>query len=153
MDPKIVSKPGFNVVGFKYRGKNEKNEIPQLWQEFGRRFSELKHNSETHVAYGVMDNYDNDSGHFDYLAAVAVSANEGQPAYSVFWQIPEQTYAVFTTTLPVIRQTFDDIYAKWLPEAGYQRRPGPEFELYDEQFNVEDPNSDMYIFIPIQEPE
>jgi AraC family transcriptional regulator len=153
MNPKIVSKSGFNVVGFKYRGKNEKNEIPQLWQKYGRRFGELKHNSEKHAAYGVSDHYDHESGDFDYVAGVAVSSKEDQPADSVYWQIPEQTYAVFSTTLPTVRQTFDDIYSKWLPESGYRRRQGPEFEMYDERFDVEDPNSEFDIYIPIIEPD
>jgi len=152
MDPKIVSKPGFNVVGFKYRGKNEKNEIRQLWQEFGKRFGELKHISEEEVGYGVMDNFDHEKGDFDYVAGIAATTKEDQPADSVYWQIPEQTYAVFSTTLPAVRQTFDNIYGKWLPKSGYQRRPGPEFELYDEKFNAKDPDSEFDIYIPILKP-
>jgi hypothetical protein len=30
MKPKIVSRAAFTVVGMKYHGKNENNEIPQL---------------------------------------------------------------------------------------------------------------------------
>lgn len=152
MNPKIVTKPSFNVVGFKYRGKNEKNEIPDLWQKFNKRFGELKHILEEEVAYGVQDNFDHDSGEFDYVAGIAVSSNDNQPADAVYWEIPEQTYAVFTTTLPAVRMTFDNIYSKWLPNSGYQRQPGPEFELYDEEFNSKDPSSQFYIYIPILEP-
>jgi predicted transcriptional regulator YdeE len=36
-EPKIVSKPAFTIVGLKYRGKNEGNEIPALWQTFMAR--------------------------------------------------------------------------------------------------------------------
>jgi hypothetical protein len=31
MDPMIPSKSAFTVVGLKYRGKNEKNEIPKMY--------------------------------------------------------------------------------------------------------------------------
>ena len=34
MEPKLVHLPAFTVVGMKYRGKNEQNEIPQMWGRF-----------------------------------------------------------------------------------------------------------------------
>lgn len=151
MKPKIITRPRFNIVGFKYRGRNEQQEIPQLWLTFGSRFSEFKHKTEKHTAYGIMDNFDEELGEFDYVAGVAVSSAEGQPADAVYWQIPEQTYAVFTCTLPTIHETFDKINTEWLPESGYQRQPGPEFELYDERFDQEDPNSELDIYIPVQD--
>ncbi len=58
MDPRIVNKPGSTVVGLKYRGKNENLEIPELWGDFGERFSEYRHRSEEGIAYGIMDNFD-----------------------------------------------------------------------------------------------
>jgi predicted transcriptional regulator YdeE len=150
MEPQIVDKPAFTVVGVKYRGRNEHDEIPALWNEFGKRFREFKHRAEDSIAYGVMDNFDHDSGEFDYVAAVAVSSRRDQAEDLTVWDVPEQTYAVFTTTLPAIKKTFDNIYSKWLPGSGYQRLPGPEFELYDERFDVKDPESVLDIYIPVR---
>ena len=53
MEPKIVSMPAFTVVGVKYRGKNENNEIKQMWQSFGPRMLEIQHKVDAHTALGV----------------------------------------------------------------------------------------------------
>jgi len=148
MEPEIKSSPAFTVVGMKYRGKNEKNEIPQLWGEFGPRMNEIKH--IVGPAYGVMDNYDEKSGEFDYIAGIGVDSTADIPSGMVSVDIPEQTYAVFTCTLPTLGKTFGYAYKTWLPQSGYQRTGGPEFELYDRNFNPEDENSEICIYIPVK---
>ena len=40
-------------------------------------------------------------------------------------------------------------YQQWLPQSGYKRAIGPEFELYDEKFNPQDPASMLYRYVPI----
>jgi AraC family transcriptional regulator len=148
MEPKIVSKPAFTAVGIKYRGKNEHNEIPALWDnQFLPRVEEIQHRLTPPASYGIMDNYDSASGEFDYLAGVEVDDATGVPPGMISWHVPAQTYAVFTTKLATLMATFDQIHA-WLPSSGYQRADGPEFELYDENFMGDD--SDMYVCIPIK---
>ena len=68
----------------------------------------------------------------------------------VCWEIPESKYAVFTCTLPTIGKAFDYAYKTWLPQSGYERTCGSEFEFYDKDYNPEDENSEMYIYIPIK---
>ena len=150
MEPKIVSRPAFTVVGMKYRGKNEQNEIPQLWSQFGPRMGEIKHKVDRDIAYGVMGNLDESSGEFDYVAAIEVENADDLPNGMVSWGVPEQTYAVFTCTLPTIRETFQHVYETWLPQSAYQRGMDVEFELYDADFDPEDPSSEMTIYIPIK---
>jgi AraC family transcriptional regulator len=150
MEPKIINRPAFTVVGAKYHGKNENDEIPQMWGEFGPRMGEIKHVVDPHVAYGVMDNYDEESGTFDYLAGLEVESAVDLPEGMVGWEVPEQTYAVFTSTLPTLHETFQHIYETWLPQSGHQRAGGPEFELYDENFDPQDESSEMYIYIPVK---
>ena len=147
MEPEIKSKPAFTVVGMKYRGKNKEDEIPQLWIKFGRRMNEIKH--RIGPGYGVMDNYDEKSGEFDYVAGVGVDSSADIPEDMVKIDIPEQTYAVFTCTLPTLDKTFHHAYKTWLPQSGYNRVDGPEFELYDETFNPIDEASLLYIYIPV----
>jgi AraC family transcriptional regulator len=150
MQPKIISKPAFTVVGMKYRGKNQHNEISQLWRKFGPHMHEVRNVRAADLAYGVMDNYDENKGDFDYVAALevenATEVSEGMTALIV----PAQTYAVFPCTLNTIRQTYDTIYQSWMPASGYQRATGPEFELYDEHFDPNDSSSGMFVYIPIE---
>jgi AraC family transcriptional regulator len=59
MEPQIIAKPAFTVVGLKYRGKNEHNEIPQLWESlFPDRVAEIQHKVDPHVSYGVEGKFD-----------------------------------------------------------------------------------------------
>ena len=129
MHTKIEQKPGFTIVGMKYRGKNQKNEVPQLWEVFVPRMAEVLNRTGLGVSYGVMDNYDEESGEFDYIAGVEVGSVEDIPDGMVSHVVPDQTYSVFKCTLPTLHQTFEHIYQKWIPESGHKRAKGPEFEF------------------------
>ena len=73
MEPQLVSKPAFTVVGMLPRHAPWRREIPQLWVA-----SALAHGRnplpEPHVSYGVMGNYDTATSQFDYLAGCSVTA-------------------------------------------------------------------------------
>lgn len=149
MEPKITHKPAFIVAGKKYHGNNANNEVFHLWRESGVWMGKIAHVTNPNVAYGVMGNYDEQSQEFDYLAGVEVNNGDDQPEGLTSWAVPEQTYAVFTCTLPAIMEAYQHILQTWLPQSGYQHAGGPEFELYDEKFSPENPASLMYIYIPI----
>jgi AraC family transcriptional regulator len=150
MQPKIVNRPAFTVVGLKYHGDNHHNEIPQLWGTFGPHIHEIRHLVHPEVFYGVMGNYVDATGEFDYVAAREVSdATEVAKGMTVV-NIPARTYAVFPCTLNTMRQTFAMIDSTWLPTSGYQRLDGPEFELYDESFEAGNDNSPMFLYVPVE---
>jgi len=149
MEPKIVSKPAFTIVGVKYRGKNESNEIKQMWDDFGPRMGEIKHMVDKHVCYGVCANMDEQSHEFDYFAGFEVDSTADIPGRMVSFEVPAATYAVFRTTLPDVGQTFDHAYCNWMPQSGYQATGGPDLELYDEEFDPADLESTFEIFVPI----
>jgi AraC family transcriptional regulator len=148
--PEILTRPAFTLVGLYYRGKNQHQEIPQLWQKFGPRMDEVQHVIQPNIAYGVMDQYDEATGDFDYLAAYEVSRPADIPAGMTAKEIPTQTYAAFPCTLGTIRQAYAMIYQQWMPKSGYRRAQGPEFELYDETFVPDNPNSKMFLYIPVE---
>jgi AraC family transcriptional regulator len=149
MEAKIVKREAFTVVGFLHIGKNDNNEIPQMWQALGGRFAEIRHISKPDIAYGVCDNFNEESGTFDYAAGTEVDRAADLPKGMVSWEVPAATYAVFTCTLRTLGETHEGIHSAWLPESGFERAPGPEFELYDEDFDPRDPDSRMDIHIPI----
>jgi AraC family transcriptional regulator len=150
MKPKIVNISAFAVVGMKYRGKNENNEIPQMWQAFGPRVREIKNIVDDRVAYGISANVDESTGDFDYVAGFQVSTAEDIPEGMVHFEVPGGKYAVFSTTLPRIGETFHNAYHTWLPESDYQPAGGPEFELYDERFDPQEPTSEFDLYIPVK---
>jgi predicted transcriptional regulator YdeE len=149
MEPKIVTKPAFTVVGMKYFGKNENQEIPQLWREFNPRCLEVINKVEPNECYGVCGDLD-EAGRFKYLAGYEVSAAEELPADMESWDVPEHEYAVFPCTIPTIGATYEYAHNTWLPSSDYQRSPTPDFEFYDETFDPQNPESVLYVYIPIK---
>jgi AraC family transcriptional regulator len=148
--PKIIQRPAFTVVGMVHSGKNENDEIPQMWAAMGPRFAEVRHVVDPEDCYGVVDNMDEGNGTFDYVAGIEVERARDLPEGMVSWDVPGGTYAVFTCTLPGLGEAYTHAYSTWLPQSGYERAPGPEFELYDAEFDPKDANSKMEIYIPIR---
>ncbi len=148
MEPKFVTKPAFTVVGLKSHGKNENNEIPETWTALMPRMEEIPVKPDSEYSYGVCGNMTED-GSFDYLAGFEVADDAEVPEGMARWDVPEQRYAVFTCTLPTVREAYDYIYNTWLPQSEYEHAPGPEFEAYGETFNYEDPESKMELFVPV----
>jgi len=149
MEPKIVTKPAFTVVGMKYRGENKENEIAQMWREFIPRIKEIKHISNDEVSYGVCSDLE-DTDVFEYVAGMEVDSAADIPEGMVSWRVPEQKYAVFTCTLQTLHTAYKHAFQTWLPQSGYQRGDGLDFELYDETFDPEAEGSELYIYIPIK---
>lgn len=151
MQPMIVTKPAFTVVGFKYHGKNENQEIKGVWDVFNTRVDELlAAASGIGQAYGVCSSAIEPDGSFDYLAGLEVQAIAELPEGMEQWVVPEQTYAVFPCKLATIGEAYRYAFEEWLPQSGYRRADGPDFEYYDETFDVADAaNSQLYVYVPI----
>ncbi|MEN8097881.1 MAG: GyrI-like domain-containing protein [Chloroflexota bacterium] len=148
MEPTFVTKPAFTVVGLKIKTKNEQGEIPALWQKLGPQMCNMENVVDPHTAYGICDAPD-ESGAFNYLAGCKVS-QPGELAEGLeAWDIPEQKYAVFKTTLPGMHQVYEHIYGTWLPQSGFQTSE-VMFELYDKEFDPRIADSGFYIYVPVK---
>ena len=149
MQPQIVNKPAFTIVGLRLETQPMSAEIPQLWQTFGPRMDEVPNVVEPHVSYGLME-MDEAQNRLIYMAGLAASDATNVPAGMTSWQVPATTYAVFETTLPAIGDTFVYIFDTWLPTAGYRQVAGPHFERYGERFDPGDPASTLEIYVPVE---
>jgi predicted transcriptional regulator YdeE len=149
MEPKIITKAEFTVVGMRYYGKNENNEIAQVWREFMPRIGEIKHQRAVEIGYGVCRDMTED-GEFEYVAGIEVVRAEDIPEGMVSCTVPLQKYAVFTCTLPTIGAAYEYALRTWLPESGYRRACGPDYELYDESFDSQNKDSELFVYIPIE---
>lgn len=150
MEINIVERSAFTVVGLKYRGKNEKGEIPQLWGALGLRTGEIENLVDDSAAYGISANMDMETGEWDYIAGFEVNTAENVPEGMAAFEVPGGRYAVFSTTLPRVGETFHNAYHTWLPQAGHRPSGGPEFELYDRRFDSQDPGSEFDLYLPIE---
>lgn len=147
--PRVINRDRFFVAGLKHRGNNEQGELRQLWQRFAERLDEFRKIAASGNTYGVIDNFDEDEGVFDYLAGVEVASANDVPEDLEVWELDGQNYAVFNSSLNDLTDTIDYIYESWMPGSNYQRAPGAEFEFYGEDFDADDPDSRMQIYIPV----
>lgn len=150
MEPKIVRKSSFQIIGMQFRGNNDNNACPKLWDKFAKRIADVKPFTTSPItAFGVCSNCDMENNIFDYTVGLEVKDSSRVPADMVSLEIPAQEYAVFECTLPTLMVVLDEIDKKWLPKSDYLRTAGPEFELYDADFDPEIPESKMYLYIPV----
>ncbi|MBU4315736.1 MAG: effector binding domain-containing protein [Proteobacteria bacterium] len=155
VEPKIITKETFKVIGMTYYGDNQKNEIQRLWENFLPEEESIKNRIHPDIGYGIcypVEDPDNTSA-FEYLAAVEVSNLDEIPEGMEGRTIPAQKYAVFLHRGPVdkITETYQTIYALWQPKSGYELIKAPDFECYDERFRPDQPEiSELDIYIPIQ---
>jgi predicted transcriptional regulator YdeE/DNA-binding transcriptional MerR regulator len=152
MEPKFITRPAFAVVGLRYFGKNENQEIKALWDVANTRFGELKHIIND-GAYGVCITVeDAQPGEFEYVAGLKVSHTEDIPEGMVLREVPAQKYAVFTHvgSLETLGETYNYIYHIWLPQSGHELAAKYDFEFYNEDFKDFAPDSRFYIYVPIK---
>ncbi|WJH35450.1 GyrI-like domain-containing protein [Paenibacillus sp. CC-CFT747] len=90
---------------------------------------------------------------FDYMAAVGVSRLGKVPEGMDSVSLPGALYAVITRQgrIDDIRAAYRYFYDEWLPQSGYVRADGADFEYYDHRYKGNfDPESVMELWIPVR---
>jgi len=152
MEPKFITRPAFAIVGLRYFGKNENQEIKDVWGVANTRFGELKHIVDD-GAYGVCMNIEGaQPGEFEYVAGLKVSNTDDIPEGMVLREVPAQKYAVFAHvgSLETLHETYNYIYHIWLPQSGHELAANFDFEFYNDDFKDFAPDSRFYIYVPIK---
>ncbi|PKO20778.1 MAG: hypothetical protein CVU38_18285 [Chloroflexi bacterium HGW-Chloroflexi-1] len=157
MEPRIVTKPAFTVVGLPFTGfistapyeeGKENNEIGVMWGEFDRRYGEIQH--VCGPAYGLCFGMPNDREPW-YIAGAEVARAENIPAGMMNMSVPAQKYAVFPCTLGALGATYRYIIEEWQPQSGTEHADAPDFELYDQEFDPGDPqHGKLSVYWPIK---
>jgi len=149
MEPKIVEKKDFKVVGIPYYGNNENGEIPKLWGVYNERAGEIKDIVSHEVCLGVCDPGMSEDGKFHYTICKEVKSFQDIPQGMITKEVPGGKYLVFTYNGPIekIGEFYKKIYGTWLPNLQYEVEVRPDFEYYDKRFCE---NGEMDIYVPIK---
>jgi predicted transcriptional regulator YdeE len=158
---KIIEAGPFNAIGIRYIGKNENNEIPQLWdKDLLPRMDEIRKPAGG-VAFGVCKCLpDAPEGEFEYIGAFEAAESAPVPDGMIKLTIPKAHYAVFEVPhLSQIMQAWQEA-ANALSEHPEIDRycdgekcecaEYPGFEYYPDDFNGQ---NRLYIYIPVKKQE
>lgn len=131
--------------------------MPQMWQNYMARFSEIKNIEPCGENYGICQYVDaavfTDETPFVEFVGARVSSFEEIPEGMIARYMPEQKYAVFKHkgAVDALGKTYDYIYATWLPRSGEEVAKTDDMEMYGPEFNPQDPEkSVVYIYVPLK---
>jgi AraC family transcriptional regulator len=140
VDYRIVRREAFTAIGKSIRTsiKNEENlgEISKFWRDSATdgTVAKIAALAKTDEILGICYDSEQNGENFKYAIAVEPgqhAANSDTSYESI--PIPAATWAVFTSIGPMpgaIQEVWRRIYQEWFPSTGYERAPGPDFELY-----------------------
>lgn len=153
MKPEIIEKKGCYIVGMQYEGKNQNGEVSKLWNEFLPRLKEITNRVNDTIGYGY-ETYNKkmfETGEFTYVAGVEVENLDHIPSEMVGYEIPSNTYAVFTMEAIIenLPKTIGKIYSEYLPQNNLKPIDNYDFEYYTEEFEPNQKDAKLYFYVPI----
>jgi AraC family transcriptional regulator len=161
LQPQIIFREEINLVGLKiditspFSSKSSYcDDLYPTWMELLRRQSEIS-NKITDTFYGLTVS---PSGDFtekvvNYIAAIPVKKMTEAPKGMVYMSLPEQMVAVFdisTVESDTVNKTIDYIYGYWLPNSGYERGVGNDYELFENTTYFTNPELTSRYIIPLK---
>ncbi|MBP2898845.1 GyrI-like domain-containing protein [Escherichia coli] len=147
----LVDKDSFKIVGIKETVDTTGGEFePEIWKELedNELLNKLELYSNTDFKGILHINSDITANSRDYY--ISVASTKDAPVEFTTLVIPAATWAVFQTSGPqpeTMLETWERIYAEWLPSSGYELCESVEF-LRD----LNDPadSSTIEIWIPVK---
>jgi AraC family transcriptional regulator len=145
MEPRIIYKPAFAVVGFAHNGEGGDDEA--LWDQLGARYQEIAH-VDPDVGYGVRSIMD---GNPSYLVGLAVREEGPTPPGMTAVRFQPHTYAVFVHRgrAEALAETVRAALGEWLPKSGYRLAGERYFEYYDDHFDPGSEGSVIFVWVPV----
>lgn len=156
MEPKIVEKPGFTVVGLSLRvtpTPENMKKIPLLWDQFGPRIASIpgRKNWECFGLCMPEERTKDDQPCFTYLCAMEVEPGHPVPDGMQSLEVPAARYAVFAFEDHISRigPFIDKVFGEWMPASGLPRVSSPEFEHYDQRWDPKTGTGVVDYYVPI----
>ena len=149
MEPKIISKDQFKIVGVKRRFKAERQNFDNIWNDFMKQYDEIKARCIDNGFYGI--NFEPDENNFqDYMAGIAVDKDFQNPNDKLTEHIqPPSLYAVFQCKVKNIGETYMKIFSEWANNSQYtvNDKKVPCYDYYPPNTTREDDKVLLYISV------
>lgn len=156
--PEIITIKERKLVGLKIRTSLSEERTFELWSSFKPRVHEISHrkNNEFYSVQIFDENLQFEQftpqTYFEKWAAVEVESTEEYPADFEEYTLTPGKYARFIHQgMPeTFSETSKYIFGHWLPNSAYQLDNRPHFEIMDETYRIDSPDSTEEVYIPIQ---
>lgn len=153
-EPKIVKMEEMIIIGLQEKMSMTDMTIPKLWKDFTPREDEIQNLVNPEQFWGVSFDMEQKEGttEFSYMVGRQVKNTKNVPEGMSFHIVEARIYAVFSYKGPVenLEKTYKYIYQEWLPKSGHKPVMNDELELYDDRFKYDEPDSEMFIYVPIK---
>jgi predicted transcriptional regulator YdeE len=120
MEPKIVNRGTFTVMGVVGYFQSAAENFGPLWQAYMAHHEQIEPQSAGEGHYGVYLGADH-SGPLDYLAGMAVRDSASAPEGTETREVPAATYAVFGCSFHELGPTYGYIWDEWLQSSKYEQ--------------------------------
>lgn len=151
IEPTIILKKQFQLIGITRTVHPGSKEISQLWREFHRRSDLIETSLNSDKLIGLCEYMPDitDDSEFSYMACKEVLSTDNIPMGMNSKIIPCTKYAVFTHsgTMDRLKETYDKIYGVWLPLIGRQLAEADTLEIYSLQSTD---NYKLDIYVPLK---
>ena len=144
---------GVQFTGVFSEGGKDDKVISYLWGRFKTRIDEIKNKKGEH-RIGIVDCYPTDSEdesdeNLIYFACIEVDSFEKIPDGMRALMVPKSKFASFTHkgSPNDIDKTLKYIYGSWLPKSEYKRANGPDLEILEKEFPM---NNKFEYWLPIK---
>ena len=149
MDPKIVDRDAFKVMGVIGHFASAAEDFGPLWEEEYMSFhSQVEPLSAGDGHYGVYLGADHTKP-IDYLAGMAVQDAAGAPEGVQVREVPAAKYAVFECSFQEIGPTYGYIWGEWLQSGPYEQDTSKlGFDYFPP--GTTDGDSPMEVWLPVK---
>jgi AraC family transcriptional regulator len=135
--------------------KNNMEIIPKLWQKYMPRRHEIKNSkssSNLGACFELPSDGDDHSDECFYIAGTEVENFDSIPAGMEGLTVSAGEYAIFTHKgkLDTFEHTMNYIFGSWLPKSGKKLRNSPTIDFYDHRFKLNQDDSELDVWIPIE---
>jgi len=150
---KEVKKPAMKFIGIGVETsvQNASKDCPKVWQEFMKRYKEIKGYVGGMKNYGVCINPNPGECTFRYIACAEVSDFEDIPESMEKVEVPAETHFVFIHKgkLSKLGETYGGIM-EIIPTTNKNQKGGFWIEFYDYRWKGDKDESEFEIWIPIE---
>lgn len=159
LEPKIIHKKAFQVVGYTFNANLQEIEAEQLDKKATERLkantANIQHKIGTHIyliqVYPKKEHFNAYTDPFTQIIGYEVSQPGDLPQDAILHQVPENNYIAYTHhgLDTEIYKSYDYLYGKWIKDNNYHLIDY-DFEVWDERFKPEEPTNEIDMFIAVK---